>query len=165
MSQTVSLRYVSKLTVTPTNTGPFVSSGDNSFVVNGLDADATYNAGTSIPVTKYVAFEQALTAGAATINFAALPGATADETINATGLKPQFVKLKNKASNANNITITEGASNGLALFGASFSITLKPGQECQFNLNEACDDVAAGDRTIDLAGTGTQVLQVIVGLG
>lgn len=128
--------------------------------------DDTYElaAATTPPATKVAAFEQNLSAGAATINLAALTG-TNGATVDLTGLKVQIISIEAKAANANPITIVPGASNGIDLFGASSSITLQPGQRFMWFGNDAAPDVASGDRTLDLSGTGSQGLNIIIVAG
>jgi hypothetical protein len=71
------------------------------------------------------------------------------------------VKFKNKSTNANAITIAKGASNGYTGFGSAFSVTLQPGDEWTFkgNDNAGVTDVGSGAKTLDVSGTGAQVLQ------
>lgn len=162
---TVTAVYESKVTAVQTLTGDFVAPADNTVTISGLNETETFTASTSVPVTKVSSFSQALTAGAATINLAALPGLTAEETVVGTGLKVQLMKLRNKSTNANPITVAKGAANGSTLLGAAWTVTLQPGQSLLFNGDEGTPDVAAGDRTIDLTGTGAQILEVVIVLG
>lgn len=155
---------VMNLSVVETFTGPFVS-GDNTVTTNGLDVTTERTGATAIPATKHAGFQKALSAGAGTIDFTALPGNTSGETVDGTGLKVRNLKLENPSTNANAITITPGASNGIDLLGADFSLTLAPGQKAQFDLDNDSPTIASGDRTIDLAGTGTQALDVQVVMG
>lgn len=164
MPSTVSVLYESRLTVTETFTGEQISPGDNTVTINGLNETATYNASSAVPVTKQASFRLTLSAGTGSINLAALPGLTTEETVVGTGLKVQFVKLRNLASNANSITVAEGASNGYAMLGA-FTITLAPGQSVLIDLNEAAPDVATGDRILDVTGTGSQILECLFVMG
>lgn len=166
MSSTISARVERKLTVTETVSGDFIDESDTTITFSGLNRTEVVAADTDVPATKHTAFRQALTDGAATINLAALVGAiNANETVVGTGLKVQFIILAAPATNANAIAISEGASNGYALLGASFTFALLPGQWAMFGLNEAAPDVASDDRTIDLAGTGTQALDIQLVLG
>lgn len=126
-------------------------------------AAATFNGSSLVPVTDVATFDLTLSAGAGTVNLAALPGAGGG-TRDLTGKKVQFVYFENKSTNANAMTVSVGASNGYDLLGATMAFTLQPGQRAYFELAEAAPDVASGDRTIDVAGTGSQVLKVgIVG--
>lgn len=125
---------------------------------DGLSVGGEFNATSTPPATKVASGTATLSSGAATINLASLTG-PGGGTVDFTGLKVQFVKLKNPS--ANNITLTPGASNGIDLFGASSSLTVPPGGEVMMKFADQGPDVASGDRTIDLAGTGSQTLQYL----
>jgi len=150
------------LTVIETLTGDALQSSGANVVHDAFNKGATIDASSAVPATKVYAAEIALSGGAYTIDLSSL--ATLQETLDATGLKVQAIKLINKAGNAV-MTFSEGAANGYALLGASWTLDLLAGQEAQFYLNEAAPDVAAGDKTIDVAGTGTESFQVILVLG
>ena len=104
----------------------------------------------------------ALSAGAKTLDLTALytvGGGTADGT----GYKVQGFYFKNLGANV--MTIVGGASNGYSIFGASGSVVVQPsGGFCMF-FNDASDDIASGDRTIDISGTGTQTFEAAFILG
>lgn len=155
----IQVSYVSRVSVIQTLTGDYVNPDDATVTTDQLSESATYTAGTDVPVTKHAAFQQALTAGAATIDLTALPGLTGDETVDGTGLKVQVAKFRNLSTNANDITVTEGASNGYELLGSAFTFILKPGQSLTLFLDDAAPDIASGARTIDVSGTGTQELE------
>lgn len=132
---------------------------------DALNAGFELTASTNVPVTKVSEFEQVITSGAATINFAALSG-TNGVAVDGTGLKVQSVKIKAPATNGAIIALAEGAANGLALFGVAGTFGLRPGQEVLFFFNDLGSDIASGDRTIDLAGTGsTDKLQFEIVMG
>lgn len=119
---------------------------------------------TDVPVSKYASGTLTIIA-AATLNMADLinePLSNKDMT----GLKVQVVKFKSKSTNAADLTIQDGASNGYGMMGTTFSFTLKPGQELVFFGNNSTPDVATADRTLDLAvvgggGTGTGTDNVV----
>ncbi len=166
MPSTITVRYESQLTVVTTLTGPGVGADDTTTIDQFNSAD-TYSASTAVPVTKKAAYQKALSTGTATIDLTALPGDSADETVNGTGLKLQFLKLRNPSANANVITATKGASNGYGLgaAGGTWTIPLDPGQEVLITGDESNPDVAGGAKTIDLSGTGSQALDVEIVLG
>ncbi len=168
MSSSISLSYNSQLTVVETLNGAYVSGSDNTVTFTGLNESGTLSGSTTPPVTKHAIFSKAMTAGAATIDLTALPGQTADETIDLSGLKVQALKFKNKSTNANKITIAKGASNGYGLnsAGDTWSITLDPNQSVgPFLLDDAAPDVGSGAKTIDISGTGTQELEIEIVAG
>lgn len=165
MSLKVAIR--SEISVVETFTGDFVSPNDRTVTFNGLSETLSLTNDGDVPVTKHADYTVPLSSGVATVNLAALPGKTLDELLNATGLKLQGIKLKNPATNAHKITATRGASNGYGLCasGDNWILPLSPGQSALLSGNEANPDVASGARTIDLAGTGAEVLDLQLLLG
>lgn len=155
MASTISLDYAMELTVTKTFTDEPVGAND-TITIDGYNSSGTLNSGTSVPVTKEATGTKALSAGAGTLDLTAIPGV--DGTVDATGLKVQACKLICPTTNANPVTVTEGASNGYELLGNAFTFILKPGQHVTLYLDEDAPDVAAGAKNIDLAGTGSQEL-------
>lgn len=121
----------------------------------------SFTGATSPAATKFAGGEYPMSAGALTLNLAALTKSTGG-TEDFTGLKVQGFLFKNKSTNANDITMVVGASNGFDLMGATMNIVLKPGQSILFDGNDATADVASGDRTIDFSGTAAQVVIVEV---
>lgn len=158
---TVSARIQMNLSVTETLTGDALQSAAN-VVHDAFNLGQTINASSAVPGTKVYAKELSLSGGAATIDLTSL--ATLSETLDGTGLKVQAFKFINKTGNSV-MTFSEGASNGYALLGASWTFQLLAGQQQQGFLNDAAPDIATADRTIDVAGTGTEAFQVIIVLG
>ena len=154
----------SQLTIVETPTGPDSPTG--SVVIAGYNETVNLTQASTPGVTKGTAFPVALVAGVATIDLTNLPGLTPDEIVNGTGLKVQFLKLQNPSTNANKIVVGKGASNGIQLDGATtWSFPLAPGQSILVNCNNATDVIGATKKNIDLAGTGTQTLNVSVTMG
>ncbi len=166
MSSTISVVYQSGLTVVETFAGAL--GGDNTATFGpGNAGPTTYNATSTPAVSKHAEFSQALSSGTATIDLSQLPGKTTDETVIGTGLKAQFIRLTNPATNANKIIASNGASNPYRLDGATtaWSITLAPGQSVLLFLDGAGDTVGGSHKNIDLAGTLAQTLLVEISLG
>ena len=165
MSSTISVVHTSQAIVTEKFSGADAGNPDATF--GGSIAEAgTLTASSTPPVTKHALFSKPLSTGTGTIDLTALPGITADETVNGTGLKVQFLKFKNPSTNANKITAAKGGSNGYQLDGATtWSVPLAPGQSVFFELDDAADDIGSGNKTIDLTGTGSQALSVQVVMG
>lgn len=165
MASTISVGLISNCTVVETFTGE-VSPSDNTITINGLDLNETLTASTTPPVTKNAAYTLTLSGGSGSIDLTALPGLTADETVDMTGLKAQIVKFQTPSTNANNITITKGNSNGYGFgsAGASFTIVLPPDSNHMMTFTDTNPDVASGARIFDVTGTGSQTVDVqIVG--
>jgi hypothetical protein len=161
----VSVTIAPVITVVETLADTFASSADNTVTYSMSNTSFVIDSGTTPPATKHATYEVTMTAGAATIDLRALVGA-AGSAVDGNGLKVQAVKFINKTGNANAITIEEGASNGYALFGAGFTVTLpNAGSWIMAYLKDGSADISATDKTIDISGTDAQVLQVQFVLG
>jgi hypothetical protein len=154
----VSVNYQFKSTTVET----FTAEGSTSpyIVHEAFDESGTLDATSTPPATKVLSKTIALTAGAYTIDLTTETG-TAGVAIAGTGLRVQLIRIKNLGANA--MTFSEGASNGLAL--ACGDIVVPAGGITQIFLNDASPDIAAGDRTIDVAGTLVQTFELTVILG
>jgi hypothetical protein len=133
-----------------------VSDEDKEIRHNGFNDSSNDVEG----ITDVAYFEVSLTAGAGSIDFTALPqpnGASLD----ATGKKVKLVKFIADAGNSGDMAIETGDSNGIDL---GMEVTaLAPGKF----VGGLVDDVSvgAGAKVLDLTGTGTDKLKVIVWLG
>jgi len=161
------LNYVLNLTAIETITVEGVDPNDNTVTLSGLNESGQLTGSTTPPVSVVACYELTLSSGAATIDLTSLPGLTSGETLTGSGLKAQFIKFINKAANANSMTVSKGASNGYGTnaAGTTFSIPLSPGQSVTLSLANASPTVGGSAKTIDVAGTGAQVLRVFVALG
>jgi hypothetical protein len=158
----VSFFYGFVAQVTETLASNVDGSESPSLLHASFDDTATLNSSTTPPVTKSVVKVVALSGGAATIDLTTITGTNALAQ-DMTGLKVQYFRVKNLG--ANTMTFTVGASNGYNLAGAGFSVALEQNQQFALFLNDASPDVAAGDRTIDVAGTTTQTFELTVVAG
>lgn len=164
MAITVTFQSLTTVAEEIANNADSLASNAKTVTHSAFNTAATLNAGSTPPATLNAQFVQALSNGAATIDLTTLTG-TNGKVVSGSGLKVQVLKLKAKGTNANVITAAKGASNGYELAGAAWSVALMPGQEVTFFGNDATPDIAAGAKTIDLAGTGTQSLEVVVIMG
>jgi hypothetical protein len=160
---TVSARYTFGLNATETLSTGVPAAPNANVVHSGYDETAILDADSTPPLTQVSYFLLTLTAGAATINLAALAGANG--TIDGTGLRVQALRVKNLG--ANTMTFAEGASNGIALACLPFTVPAGSTNTAvsQFLLGDASPDIAAGDRTIDVSGTASQTAEVTIWLG
>lgn len=119
------------------------------------------------PITKIAGGQVALAAGAKTLSLVALTGLGANGAdVNMNGLKVQAIYAENPSTNANTISIAKGASQGYEFSGSDGKLTLAPGQSVLLFGNDATPDVASGSaHNIDLTGTGTQALNIIIVAG
>lgn len=160
VGMTLTLQQVFDATSLPGATGAGATLTHNQFNM----AETTYNSSSSVPVTDVLAFKKTLSSGTGTVDLTSLTG-TLGEAVTLLGKKVQAVILYNPTANANSITITEGASNGHALMGTAWKVILLPGQRLTWFGNEASEDVASGDKTWDLTGTGSQYLYIAIAAG
>lgn len=126
------------------------------------------NATSTPPVTKYSGETWTLDgSGDATIDLTDLPGTQAN--VDGTGLKVNVFRVICPTGNSGAVTITPGASNPYNLAGASFSITVEPGDEWLYVGYDTSPDVTdvsgSGNQTIDLAGTAADTCNIDIGLG
>ena len=127
---------------------------------NGLStppSGVVRNPSSTPPVSKHSAKIFALVAGAGTVDLTNLPGVDGS-VVNLTGQKVALVMLKTPASNAAPITVKIGATNGYALDGAGFQFTMGPGEQRLIDKFSNAPAVGPTAKTIDFAGTGTDVI-------
>lgn len=146
-----------------TSESPLIDTGDNT-LKEKIAVSKTMTSASSPDAELHAAMQVAMTAGAVTIDFTSL-ARHGGASVSFSGKLLRAIMLRNPSTNANDITIVEGASNGLAAFGASFSITLKPGWSIALDLDDDGPTVGSSDRTIDVTGTGSQVLDLIAVAG
>lgn len=135
-----------------------VDATKNSVTFSKLGvASTSLGAATTPTANIHAVGQQALTAGAASIDLTALTGLNGVAvSLNAKTLRA--VLFQNPAANANAITIAKGAANGYTGFGATYSETLQPGQTKLVYLAAAGTAVSGTVKTLDITGTGAQVL-------
>jgi len=162
----VKLTYTTALTVAEVLAANTVSAAEAQRTVTHslLNKSAVFTGTSDVPVSKVAAFEKALVAGAGSIDLTALVG-TNGAAVDGTGLKVQAIKVIADADNSAAITLADGASNGYELLGASWTIKLKAGQEIVIFGNEETPDIGGTAKVIDLTGTGTDKLQIIIVMG
>lgn len=118
------------------------------------------NATTTPAITKNICKTIALAGGAYTIDLTTELMANG-VAVAGTGLKVRFIRITNLG--ANTMTFSEGASNGYALPGLPKAIAT--GGVYMEYFADGAPAVASGDRTIDVAGTGTQEFELTIELG
>ncbi len=161
----ISAAYSLGVTVTETLTttdDPFIDTSD-AVAKFKLLASGTLNSGSSPDAELMCSMQKAMSAGAGTLDLTSLTHRGA--AVSFSGKKVRLAVLRNPGTNGNAITLTEGASNGIPLFGTSFSITLQPGEMTCFYLGDTAPTVSGSDKTIDLAGTLAQALDVLMVAG
>lgn len=134
--------------ITEVDPGPNTASGlRTAGITFTVPVPPVFSAGSTISVVQTTV---ALDAGALTIDLTASPYSGTDKA-------PLRAFFMNPSQNANEITIAIGASNGYDGFGSAFSITLQPGESVGL---ESSTDIDADQKTLDITGTGAQVLVI-----
>lgn len=155
-SWSMKLNVTETLENIPSSNNPTIEH--NTFSLSGnLPATAS----PAVPITKMSAKVHALTAGALTLDFTALPAT--EGNIDCTGLKLQAVLIQNLGEAA--MVFEQGASNGYQLQGANFSFALLPGGAVMLKFNDDNDDVSGTKKTWDITGTGAETFNMIAVFG
>jgi len=160
------VEYAAKVTVLETLSTAVPGAADPTLTQAGYNTEGSFSSTSTPPTTKSVVNTVALVAGAKTIDLTALTGING-ATVDFTGLKVQFVKCRNPSANTGAITVQAGAANAYNLLGASWKVILQTGDEFTWKGSDdsGVPDVASGVKNIDLAGTGTESLEVVLVAG
>lgn len=159
---TVTVAYDFKATKSETLDTNVTDAGTKLVTHDQWNVSGTLNANSTPPVTKTANWLTTLTAGSATIDLTAMLG-TNGVTVDGTDLKPQIVRVRNLGSNA--LVIEPGDSNGYALLGAAFKISIPAGGTFQVFLNDGTADIASNAKTLKLTGSGSQTSRWSVDVG
>ena len=161
----ISVQVRAEVTVSETLSYPALASNTPPLQWSGFNLNKKLGESTTPPAVKHAEFVKALSGGAATIDLTSLTGQKG-EAVTFSGLKVQAILLKNDAANGT-ITVSKGASNGYGLDagGADFDIPVAPGAALVMYFDDELPDVSGSAKTLDLAGTGTQSLQVALAAG
>lgn len=162
MSVSLTHKMIHNLRETRTLSG----ASDDRFDVlyDQFNVDKVLDADSTPAITKGFADTLTLSTGTLTLDLTSLAdGDFATKTFN--GLKLVTLHVKNPSTNANDITLAEGASNGYPLFGAGWTITLRPGEAFSWESAGDAPAVGSGDKEIDISGTGSQEVQISMTAG
>lgn len=158
-----------KLKVTETIPLGLDAVTDQPFIeqIDTTNSSGTKTPTTSVPCTQRWADTVSLSGGTVTIDLTALSNGNLP-TKDFTGLTVQFIKVRNPSTNANNITVADGAANGYLIFGdASGQVTIPPGMTVMFGAvaTEGLAAVSATVKNITVTGTGSQAfdIQIVAG--
>ncbi len=138
----------------------FASNPDitTQILQEGTASLGVLNASSTPAVSRVWSDSVGLTAGALTLNLAALSRGAELAALDLTGLKVQFIKIFSKSANTSSITMSTGASNGYAINLATRVLEISPGECMMFKRNESLPDVASGARTIDFASSDVDAI-------
>lgn len=120
-------------------------------------------------MTKAACKTAALVAGTLTLDLTAIPHDGEPAAVDATGLKVQALLIRVPTANANPLIIEPGAAAPYNLFGATFKLTLYPGDVLALvkRKDASMPDVAVGAKNIKFtdgaAGTETFEYEFVFG--
>lgn len=120
-----------------------------------LDADSEPAA-----VTKAWRGIVALVAGEASLDLTDLPGI--QDAITLAGLKVQAAQLRAPVGNTGAITIEPADSDGFPIGGTGAVIVVPPGGEVTMYTPEGTPDVGASASDVDISGTGTDSIEIVL---
>lgn len=164
MAATVTVLATFGLTVTEIlDSTPFALDGRKTVIHDTLNFSET-NSTTGVTTSVVAASNHALTSGTATIDLTAMLG-TNGATVSGSGLKLQYMIARATSTNANPIKIKNGASNGYGGWGSDFAVSLKANQRFMIDGRDLENDVDGTHKTLDLSGTGSQSIDIIMVFG
>lgn len=164
MSITATITSTVSVAESYSTTAPSVNTSSAQSVTY-LDATAlSLTANTGVPATTVVKFRKTLSGSTGSIDLTSLTDVLKG-SVSLSGLKVQAIKITAKSDNANDFSVTVGASNGYQLSGSDFKVTLKAGQTVLLTGNEQTPDVGGSAKVFDLAGTSGQSIDVIIVAG
>ena len=147
------------------------SAAARALSLGGLNVSATLDATTVPAVTATPCFRKVTISGTTTIDLTAatapaLP-ASATRTVDLTGKKLVAYAIAANTTNAGGVTISVGGTNGYALFGASNSIILQPGESVfgVLGTTSSKPTVGASQKNIDITGTTNDVVTLVLYFG
>lgn len=139
-------------------------TGDDDQMVQKIN-DELYLHSASTPDAELVYHGTwSLTAGSATKSLLALTDAGGN-TIATTGKTVRYFKFKATSTNTAALVLGEGASNGYELLGDGWSVSLDDGNWVSGYVAADAPAVGASATNIDLSGTGTESVEVLLIFG
>jgi hypothetical protein len=107
---------------------------------------------------------QALSGGSATIDLKSISN-TEGTTIVTDGKKVRAFAAKATSTNENALTLTEGASNGYELMGDGWKVALEASDSFLVVLNDNAPAIGDSAKTIDLSGTLSESVDILIIFG
>lgn len=142
------------------NTDPTAQSGGIRMNLNL--ATLTFNDNSTPDGKDAWSGQVALVAGAKTLDLTALVQSQLPSAVDMTGKVLRYIVFQSPSTNSHVISIATGASNGFPAIGTISAI--QPGNiGARTTIGSAAVD--ATHKTLDLAGTGTEVLNLILVFG
>ena len=140
------------------------STSSNKELISKISKTLNLTSGSTPDVELIYEGTQALTAGTATIDLTALTNSEG-ATITTTGKKVRLIMIVPTSSNTAALTLTVGASNGYLLGGAAWKFAFTDEQWALIYLGADAPDVGSSAKNIDISGTGTESVKLLILFG
>ena len=142
--------------------------GLNKILYDGFDDKTVLTTATTPDVDTTAYLEATLSGGALTVDLTSLV-CLDTTTVNLNGKKVRSIKFRAKSTSTGAFTIAKGASNGYTGFGSAFSVVLEAattgGSWVQYYTAGTGTAVSGTVKTLDITGTGSQVLLIAIAAG
>lgn len=140
------------------------STSSNKELISKISKALNLSSGSTPDAELIYEGTEALTAGSATIDLLTLSDSEGN-TIATTGKKVRVIFIAPTSTNTAAITLTEGASNGYELGGDGWTFALTDEQWALIYLGTDAPDIGAAAKDIDMSGTGTESVKLIILFG
>lgn len=140
------------------------SASQNTELKHEISKLQEFTSGTTVDAELVYMGTQALTDGTATIDLLSLAD-TEGNTIATTGKKVRAIMISPTDGNTGAVTLTEGASTGYELGGNTWSLALSDGDWALIYLGASAPTISASLKYIDISGTGTESIDLIILFG
>lgn len=166
MADTInSVAYDFKLDVVQTIDYGIDGVTNNPAVLSGPTASGTLYTSSTVPVSKVWKDQRTLAGASETLDVTALTRANLS-TVSMSGLRLQFIRVTSASTNANYLSLQQGAANPYYLFsGNGAVIELRPGATfMQYSPNNL-DAVSGTAKNILIGGTAAMVYDIMMVFG
>lgn len=165
---TVSAKINLAITAAESLTSPSDLVGDSGAIslAHAMSDKQTINATSTVPATKAYSDTLTLTAGAVSLDLAALTDAI-NADLNLTGLKVQALGIKCPTTNTAPVAVAAHATNGYALLAASDGkVEVQIGGSLFMTFNDDAPDVGASAKVLEFTSSDTDAtVQVLIVAG
>ena len=157
----ISVSYTSNLTTTETLSDSNISATSKTVSFDGANGSGISTASSTAPCTMRGGGKLTLSSGAGSIDLTAIPGVNGTLQ-DGTGLKVQFVKLKNLGESQ--MWIYDDITNGYQLHGGGYD-RLPVGGESLHKYSDGLADIDGTHKIIGVEGSGSDQLQYEIVMG
>lgn len=137
---------------------------EDNFITHRINISKMLTSATTPDGELVYSVTQALTAGSATIDLKSISN-TEGTTITTEAKKVRAFAAKATSDNANPLTLTVGASNGYTMLGAGWKVILSASDTFAVYLGDNAPAISDSVKTIDLSGTGSQSVDIVIIFG